>query len=167
MGGGVQTAAQTWQPRTAACWAVVSSGAVGVGLAPVVGSVPSPIVSAGTPIIVRSSDRPIPFLGSKSWSAWSVVRLCPKKAEEAPKPSIVCRVSDQFTVTSCDFDDEQARRLAGMVSASARGRSVLMITSSQDPFVKRRTYHPADSWWRANYAQTARKSACGEPHFAF
>src|SRR4051812_41023648 len=129
MGGGVQAAAHTWQPRTAACWAVVSSGTVGIGLAPLVGSVPSLIVSAGTPIIVRSRERPIPFLASKSWSAWSVVRLWPKNAEEAPNPSIVCRVSDQFTVTSCDFDDEQARRLAGMVRASARGRSVLMIRS--------------------------------------
>src|SRR5579863_4164606 len=130
MGGGVQAAAQTWQPRTAACCAVVSSGAVGVGTAPAIGSVPSVIVSAGTPIIVRSNERPIPFLGSKSWSAWSLVRLCPKNAEEAPNPSMVCLVSDQFTVTSCDFDDEQARKLAEIVRASARGQSVLMITSS-------------------------------------
>ena len=53
----------------------------------------------------------------------------PKNAEEAPNPSMVCLTSDQFTVTSCDFD-EQATRLAGIVRASARGQSVLMIESS-------------------------------------
>src|SRR4051812_47364774 len=56
IGGGVHAAAQTWQPRTIACWAVVISGAVGIGAEPVAGSEPSLCVSAGTPIIVRSKD---------------------------------------------------------------------------------------------------------------
>ena len=60
--------------------------------------------------MVRTSESPIPFLASKSWSACASVMLCPKNAEDAPNPSIVCLTSAQLTVTSlfCAFDEQPA-----------------------------------------------------------
>ena len=138
---------------------MVSSGAVGIGSAPVVGSVPSVIVSAGTPIKVRRSEMPIPFLVSKSWSAWSVVRFWPKNADEAPKPSIVCLVSDQLTVMSCDFDP-QAARLAERPSATTRLDRLLI--STRFTLLRRASEfantHPSSQIWRHTELQTGAQS---------
>src|SRR5579871_3201944 len=137
----------------AACWAVVSSGAVGMRFAAVVGSVPSVIVSAGTPIMVRRREMPIPFLVSKSWSAWSVVRFWPKNADEAPKPSIVCLVSDQLTVMSCDFEP-QAARLAERPTAMAR-RDRFPIGALLACF----GVQPSSQMWRAGNREFQKRAA--------
>ena len=63
----------------------------------------------------------MPFFASKSWSATASVMVSPKNADEAPKPSMVCFVSDQPIVTSRCFDDPQAPRLAQIPTASAKG----------------------------------------------
>ena len=122
MGGGVQAVAQTLVPRRVACSAVISPGALAIGIAlPSTGSEPSSWMSSGNPMMVRSRLSPIPFLASNSWSATSLVMVSPKNAEEAPNPSIVCLVSDQRIVTSRCSDDPHATRLAQTLSASAIG----------------------------------------------
>ena len=56
MGGGVQAAAQTLVPRRVACWAVMSSGAVAIGIGAVRGFGAVVLgVGRATPIMVRSS----------------------------------------------------------------------------------------------------------------
>src|SRR6185312_7271990 len=64
------------------------------------------------------------------WSAWSVVRFWPKNADEAPKPSIVCLVSDQLTVMSCDFDPQAARLAERPAAMAKRDRFPIGATSS-------------------------------------